>query len=105
MARAPVRRAWDVPLLTVAEVSGIKAMAAAHPQAWSTIVEKICGLNRVSFAAGGEDGRRETDFAEGMRFVAFCLRNAAAQALPTPVKSAPPPDLPNSPTPKPADRS
>lgn len=90
---------WDVPKLSPAKVSKIKAMAAQHPEAIKILIEDICGANRLSFTHGGEDGRRATDFAEGKRFVAGTLRNTIAAELPSPTK-APPPDLPNSPTPK-----
>lgn len=100
MAGRPPRRAtmpWDVPLLEVSEASAVKAMAAQHPGGFEVIM-KICGLDRLSFTAGGDDGRRATDFAEGKRFVGACLRNTVTMSLPSPVRSAPPPDLPNSPT-------
>lgn len=32
------------------------------------IIENICGTHDVSYRPGGEDGRRDTDFAEGRRF-------------------------------------
>lgn len=32
------------------------------------VIENICGTYDVSYRPGGEDGRRDTDFAEGRRF-------------------------------------
>ena len=33
------------------------------------IMWELCGLRDLSFRPGGEEGKRETDFAEGKRFV------------------------------------
>lgn len=73
--RPPARRhAWDPALLTEGEIAGIKGMAANHPIGFRALLEKICLVDQVSFAAGGEDGRRETDYAEGKRAVGINLR-------------------------------
>lgn len=38
-------------------------------RALNFILLNLCGIRDLSFRPGGEDGRRETDFAEGKRFV------------------------------------
>src|SRR5690349_19500350 len=92
--------AWDPVMLAPREVSAIKAMAAAHPEAFEICARKICRLDAISFAAGGEDGRRATDFAEGLRFAGKQMLNARDAKLATSPRGAPPAELPNSPTPK-----
>lgn len=88
--------AWDAVELEPREVSLIKAMAAQHPDAFEICVSKICRADSLSFAAGGEDGRRATDFAEGMRFAGRQMRRARDARLPAAGRGAPPSDLPNS---------
>jgi hypothetical protein len=73
-------------------------MAAAHPEAFEICARKICRLDLISFAAGGEDGRRATDFAEGLRFAGKQMLNARDARMPTSSRGAPPAELPNSPT-------
>lgn len=101
----PERNAWDPVDLELAEVADIKAMAAAHPRGFAAIVDKLCGFGGGSFIAGGEDGRRQSDYAEGKRAIAISLRAVLAMKLPTVGRGAPPRDLPNSETPKPAARA
>lgn len=96
------RRPWDDVLLEPADISAIKAMAAQHPRAFDICLNKICRLDAISFAAGGLDGQRATDFAEGMRFAGKQMRNVRDATMPSFSRGAPPPDLPNSPTPPPA---
>jgi hypothetical protein len=92
------RHAWDAVLLEPAEVSDIKAIAAQHPRGFAAIVDKICRVGEVSFAAGGEDGRRESDYAEGKRAVGINLRAVVAMKMQPNARGAPS-DLPNSPMP------
>jgi hypothetical protein len=80
-------------------------MAAQHPVAFDVVLFDILGLDRLSFTAGGEEGRRATDFAEGMRFGARQLRRTRDMTMPTNTRGAPPADLPNSPTPPAAPKS
>lgn len=89
---------WEHGFLELREISLIKAMAFQHPEAFAICVEKICRGNAMSFTAGGEEGRRATDFAEGMRFAGHAMVNARDARLPTAGRGAPPDDLPNSPT-------
>lgn len=97
------RWAWDPVELELHEISAIKAVALQHPAAFACIVEKIARVDSISFAAGGVDGQRATDFAEGMRFVGKQLRNIRDLKMPSPTSGkGPPPDLPNSPTTMPA---
>jgi hypothetical protein len=80
--RPPQRRhAWDPALLSEGEIAGIKAMAANQSVGFRALLEKICLVDQVSFAAGGEDGRRETDYAEGKRAVGINLRAIVGMAL------------------------
>jgi hypothetical protein len=96
---ATVRMPWDEVLLEPADVSALKAMAAQHPKGLGVLLDKIIGVDRLSFTAGGEEGRRATDFAEGKRWVGRTLQRAIDATLPTRGRGAPPADLPNSPTP------
>jgi hypothetical protein len=93
-ARAP----WDPIFLEAHEISAIKAIAAQHAVGFAAIL-KIARVDEMSFSAGGEDGRRATDYAEGKRAVGVTLRQIAAMKLQQPGRGAPPDDLPNSPTP------
>ena len=86
MKRRPrIPRAWDPVYLEPYEVSALKALT---PHALSAL-EKITAVDRASFAAGGEDGRRETDFAEGKRWVGVTVRNVRAMKLPGPAREQP----------------
>lgn len=99
MARAPKSVAawpWDKVDLSLAEISSIKAIASQHPLGYAAIVEKICRFNQMSFTAGGEDGRRATDYAEGKRGVAHTLHQIVAMKLPTRPNGPPPGDRPGS---------
>jgi hypothetical protein len=81
MKRRPrVPQPWDPVMLERHEVSALKALT---PHALSAL-EKITAVDRASFAAGGEDGRRATDFAEGRRWVGLSIRNARAMKMPGP---------------------
>jgi hypothetical protein len=98
-ARPPASRyPWDPVELEPREISGIKAMAAQHPVAFAAVL-KIARTDEMSFSAGGEDGRRATDYAEGKRAVGVTLRGILAMKLQPEGRGAPPDDLPNSPTP------
>jgi hypothetical protein len=80
--RAAARRhAWDPALLTEGEVASIKAIASSQRVGFEAIVYKICRFGEVSFAVGGEDGRRESDYAEGKRAVAKNLLDLVAMKL------------------------
>lgn len=80
---------WDQVELELHEISAIKAMAAQFPAAWAAIVHKIAGADRMSFTAGGEDGRRASDFAEGRRWVGNTLRQVLATRTPGPAGEQP----------------
>jgi hypothetical protein len=73
--KAPPGAAWAPTPYDLATASAIKALgcgtAEAHQQmlALKWIVEVACGAYDTSFRPGGVDGQRETDFAEGRRFV------------------------------------
>lgn len=67
--------AWLPPPFALADASAIQAVAkgTADPEqqrrAMRYIVETLAGTYDPSYRPGGEEGRRETDFAEGRRFV------------------------------------
>lgn len=69
---------WKTKLYDMADVSAIKAVAAgtATPEqqvrAMQYIRIVLCAENDMSYRSG-EDGRRDTDFAEGARFVGIQL--------------------------------
>ena len=58
-----------------ADVSALQAMrqgkanADQQKRAMEFILETVCDRNGMSFRPGGPEGARETDFAEGRRFV------------------------------------
>lgn len=70
----------DPVLLERYEVSAIKALS---PHAISAL-EKITGVDTMSFAQGGEDGRRASDFFEGARWVGATLRQIRNMKMPGP---------------------
>lgn len=72
------RMPWDPLQLEPHEVSALKAITPAA----MAVIQKITGVDRASFTAGGEDGRRATDFAEGARWVGLTLRQARDVELP-----------------------
>lgn len=97
------RRPWDPVQLELHEISAVKAIALQHGTGFDVIVEKLCLADQMSFAPGGEEGRRATDYAEGKRAVGLLLRQIRDMKMPEArQKNAPPPGLPNSPTPAPA---
>ena len=81
---------WDPINLTVGEIAAIKGMAAQNRLAFEAIVFKICGVDRMSFTAGGEDGRRATDFAEGRRWPGNTLRQIVEMPAQVNPRGAPP---------------
>jgi hypothetical protein len=90
-ARRPRDRwPWSPVELAVDDVSAIKAMFAgtASPgqmvRGMEVIVEEIARTHKQSFAAGGEDGRRATDFGEGCRWVGLTLIGIRDVKLPGP---------------------
>jgi hypothetical protein len=98
--RRTVQWPWDEVELPTREVSLIKAMAAQHPEAFEICAQRLCRVDSLSFTAGGDEGRRATDFAEGMRFAGRQMRRVRDARMPTTSsRGAPPADLPNSPTP------
>jgi hypothetical protein len=94
---------WDEVPLSNTELASIKAVhdGVANPDqqriAFRTIVDKLCNVRGLSFAAGGEEGRRATDFSEGKRWVGATLQNQIVNR-PWPVnpRGAPPP-MPDEP--------
>jgi hypothetical protein len=77
------RNPWRVKLYDAADVSAIKAVTAgtATPEqqqrAMQYIVVVLCATDDMSYRPGGEDGRRDTDFAEGARFVGNQIKRLA----------------------------
>lgn len=103
MAKKPLNATqtwpWDLVQLTLAEASSIKAIASQHPMGYAAIVDKICGADRLSFTAGGDDGRRATDFSEGKRWVASAIRQAVDAQMPTTKSEPGPHSVPKGPPP------
>lgn len=66
---------WQVVGLDDADILALQALdkgianAGQQQLALHVIKNKLCRYQRMSFFAGGEDGKRATDFAEGKRFV------------------------------------
>ena len=66
---------WLPPPWELADAAALQALvrgdAAPDQQrrAVKWLVEVCCGIYDVSYRPGAEDGRRDTDFAEGRRFV------------------------------------
>jgi len=67
--------AWLPPDFKLADVASIQALmigkadAEQQKRALRYIVETLAGTYDPSYRPGAEEGRRETDFAEGRRFV------------------------------------
>jgi hypothetical protein len=72
-----------------ADAVAIKAVAAgeATPEmqrrAIEAIVNRICSIHELSFRAEDHGGTRETDFAEGKRFVGLQVRKVITTPLQT----------------------
>ena len=68
-------KSWVPAEWELADASAIQAMAhgVASPEqqqrALKWIIEAAAGTYEMSYRPGGEDGRRDTDFAEGRRMV------------------------------------
>lgn len=69
---------WDQVQLAPHEVSAIKAI----PDQAFDAIRKVARIDLISFASGAEDGRRATDFAEGMRYVGLLLNKIRAMPMP-----------------------
>lgn len=100
MSKAPrPKLPWDQVPLTPTELASIKAVADGVAEgeqqriAFRTIVDKLCGVDRMSFTMlGPEDGKRGTDFAEGKRWVGNTLRfDIVGREYPVNPRGAPPP--------------
>ena len=71
----PEYRPWHPPLWDLADASALQSLEAgtadqdAQRRALKWIVEQGAGYYQMSFQPGGEEGRRDSDFAEGRRFV------------------------------------
>ncbi len=71
---------WRAKLFDMADVSAIKAVAGgtASPEqqqrAMQYILVVLCAVDDMSYRPGGDEGRRDTDFAEGQRFVGTQIR-------------------------------
>lgn len=90
-----VRWPWSQVELEPHEVSAIKALATSNPHVWSAL-EKITGVDAMSFCAGGPEGDRATAFAEGKRWVGGTLRQIRDMKMPgtatPPSRQGPPED-------------
>jgi hypothetical protein len=74
---------------SITKTQALALRAMAHGQAneeqqklaVDTIVNKLCGLNDLSFRPDDHGGQRETDFAEGKRFVGAMVRRITTLPL------------------------
>jgi hypothetical protein len=79
-AKSQADRPWQMPRLEDADIFAIQALTqgsaneAQQKRAYEYVVRNLCEIDRMTFWAGGEDGRRATDFAEGKRWVGLQLR-------------------------------
>lgn len=68
-------RPWHPPEWELADAAALQALEAGtadkdqQRRALKWVVEQGAGYYQMSFQAGGEEGRRDSDFAEGRRFV------------------------------------
>ena len=71
----PAAQPWHPPAYEDYDVRALQALAAGNAsdrqqqRALQWIIEAAAGTYDMSYRPGGEDGRRDTDFAEGRRFV------------------------------------
>lgn len=74
-AKLPASAAWRPVDYEDADIYAIRALAAGvanegqQKRALEWIINKAAGTYDLSFRPGGAEGARETDFAEGRRFV------------------------------------
>jgi hypothetical protein len=62
--------AWEVPdAAAIQALDRGDATADQQRRALDWIINKAAGYYDLSYRPGGEEGRRDTDFAEGRRFV------------------------------------
>jgi hypothetical protein len=67
-AHAPAPYDKDILMAVRAFLDG-KANEGQQIMAADWIISEVCNYYDLSYRAGGEDGRRATDFHEGRRFV------------------------------------
>ncbi len=73
--KPPAGAAYAPPPYELADVGAIQALAKGQAseyqqvRALKWIVDVACATYDQSYRPGGEDGRRDSDFAEGRRFV------------------------------------
>ena len=79
VAKPKVHKPWlpvDYELADAAAIQALQRGDADESQqkrALDWIVNKACGTYDQSYYPGADDGRRDTDFAEGRRFVGNTL--------------------------------
>ena len=70
---------WVPPKYEIHDAVAIQAVTAGNATAdqqraaMKFIIESLAGTYNISYCPGGEDGRRDSDFAEGRRFVGLQL--------------------------------
>lgn len=88
----PPREPWVPPYYSDYDIGTIKALFAGHASeqqqkhALELIVGKIAVKDDQSFRPGGAAGRRDSDFAEGKRFVALQLVKLINMEMPNTAK-------------------
>ncbi len=98
MSRKP-RQPWQLPDIAVEDVYAVQAIAAgragqAEQLRFWAFLQRFTGTGRMTFYPGGEDGRRATDFAEGMRFVGDQMRRLNNLKPAVADSRGPPPAMP-----------
>lgn len=70
---------WKPPAFEPADAAAFQALARGaatmeqQKRALDWLVKVACGTYDLSYRPGGEDGRRDTDFAEGRRSVGLAI--------------------------------
>lgn len=90
---------WQLPPIEDPDIYAIQAFEqgrAGVPEqrrVWA-FLQRFCGVDRMTFYPGGEDGRRASDFAEGKRWIGDQLRRLS-RLTPTQISSrGEPPPMP-----------
>lgn len=64
----------EAVIMAVRAFADGKANDGQQKTVWNWILHDVCQVDGMSYRAGGLDGQRATDFAEGKRFVANQIR-------------------------------
>lgn len=64
----------EAVIMAVRAFADGKANDGQQKTVWNWILHDVCQVDGMSYRAGGLEGQRATDFAEGKRFVANQIR-------------------------------